>query len=86
MALDLAPHHIRVNCVAPGYVRTDLVQTLLDEGKLDSAALLRRIPMGEFGEGTDVAAAVSWLAGSESRYVTGETLVVDGGWAAYGHV
>jgi NAD(P)-dependent dehydrogenase (short-subunit alcohol dehydrogenase family) len=86
MALDLAPHRIRVNCVAPGYVRTDLIQELLDDGTLDAAALLRRIPMGEFGETADVAAAVSWLAGSESRYVTGETLVVDGGWAAYGHV
>ena len=42
--------------------------------------------MGTFGEGTDVAAAVSWLASPESRFVTGETLVVDGGWAAYGHV
>jgi 3-oxoacyl-[acyl-carrier protein] reductase len=86
MALDLAPHRIRVNCVAPGYVRTDLVQGLLDDGTLDAATLLRRIPLGEFGETEDVAAAVSWLAGPESRYVTGETIVVDGGWAAYGHV
>jgi NAD(P)-dependent dehydrogenase (short-subunit alcohol dehydrogenase family) len=86
MALDLAPHRIRVNAVAPGYVRTDLVQELLDDGTLDAATLLRRIPLGEFGETADIAAAVSWLAGPESRYVTGETLVVDGGWAAYGHV
>ena len=86
MALDLAPHRIRVNAVAPGYVRTDLVQGLLDDGTLDAATLLRRIPLGEFGETADIAAAVSWLAGPESRYVTGETLVVDGGWAAYGHV
>ena len=86
MALDLAPFGIRVNCVAPGYIRTDLVQALLDDGTLDAATLRRRIPMGEFGETEDVAAAVSWLAGAESRYVTGETLVVDGGWAAYGHV
>jgi 3-oxoacyl-[acyl-carrier protein] reductase len=42
--------------------------------------------MGDFGDVADVAAAVSWLAGPESRYVTGETLLVDGGWAAYGHV
>ena len=86
MAIDLAAHRIRVNCVAPGYIRTDLIQNLLDEGRLDADALIRRTPMGMFGEGTDVAAAVSWLAGPESRFVTGETLVVDGGWAAYGHV
>jgi NAD(P)-dependent dehydrogenase (short-subunit alcohol dehydrogenase family) len=86
MALDLAPFRIRVNSVAPGYIRTDLVQGLLDDGTLDANTLRRRIPMGEFGETEDVAAAVSWLAGPESRYVTGETLVVDGGWAAYGHV
>lgn len=86
MALDLAPHGIRVNCVAPGYVRTDLVQNLVDDGRLDADALRRRIPMGEFGEGSDIASAVSWLASDESRYVTGETIVVDGGWVAYGHV
>jgi NAD(P)-dependent dehydrogenase (short-subunit alcohol dehydrogenase family) len=86
MALDLAPHRIRVNGVAPGYIRTDLVQGLIDEGTLDVTSLRRRIPMGEFGEAQDVAAAVSWLAGPESRYVTGEIVVVDGGWAAYGHV
>ena len=61
MALDLAPHRIRVNGVAPGYVRTDLIQGLLDDGTLDAATLLRRIPLGEFGESEDVAAAVSWL-------------------------
>ena len=86
MAIDLVPHGIRVNCVAPGYVKTDLIQDLIDAGRLDIAALERRIPMGELGTGADVAAAVSWLAGAESRYVTGETLVVDGGWIAYGHV
>jgi len=86
MALDLASHRIRVNGVAPGYVLTDLVQGLIDDGTLEAATMLRRIPLGEFGTTDDVAAAVSWLAGPESRYVTGETLVVDGGWAAYGHV
>ncbi len=62
MALDLAPHHIRVNCVAPGYVRTDLIETLIDDGRLDVDALRRRIPLGDFGEGSDIAAAVAWLA------------------------
>lgn len=86
MSLDLAAHGIRVNCVAPGYIRTDMVQDLVDEGKLDEAALRRRIPLGDLGEGADVAAAVAWLASDQARYVTGETLLVDGGWSAYGHI
>jgi NAD(P)-dependent dehydrogenase (short-subunit alcohol dehydrogenase family) len=86
MALDLASHGIRVNCVAPGYIRTDLIADLIAEGKLDEAPLRRRIPLGDLGRGADVAAAVSWLVSDEARYVTGETVVVDGGWLAYGHV
>lgn len=86
MALDLADHGIRANCVAPGYVRTDLVQDLIDAGTLDTDRLRRRIPLGEIAAGSDIAAAVAWMASPEARYITGETLVVDGGWAAYGHI
>lgn len=86
MALDLARHKIRVNCVAPGYIRTDMVQGLIDVGKVDEQRLLSRIPVEELGSPEHIAACVSWLASSESSYVTGETITVDGGWAAYGHV
>ncbi len=86
MALDLVDHGIRVNCVAPGYVRTDLVGDLIAAGSLDEAQLERRIPMHELGRPDDVAAAVDWISSSDARYVTGETLVVDGGWVAYGYV
>lgn len=84
MALDLAVHRIRVNCVAPGYIRTDLIEDLARSSRLDIDAVQRRIPMGRLGRGEDIAAAVSWLVGDESAYVTGETIVVDGGWMAYG--
>lgn len=86
MALDLAPHRIRVNCVAPGYIRTDMVQDLIDAGTLDESGLKRRIPMDELGDPADIAAAVAWLASDEASYITGETTVVDGGWVSYGHI
>ncbi len=86
MALDLADHRIRVNCIAPGYIRTDLVQELIDDGKVDVDKVENRIPLSEFGGGPDIAAAVAWVASNEARYVTGETIAVDGGWLAYGYV
>jgi 3-oxoacyl-[acyl-carrier protein] reductase len=86
MALDLAPYGIRVNCVAPGYIRTDMIQDLFDVGKLDEASLRQRIPLGDLGTSEDVAAAVSWISSQESGYATGSTLVLDGGWTAYGHI
>ncbi len=86
MALDLVEHGIRVNCIAPGYIKTDLIRDLIDAGSLDESLLKRRIPMGELGGPADVASAVDWISSSEARYVTGETLLVDGGWVAYGYV
>ena len=86
MALDLAEHQIRVNCVAPGYIRTDMVQDIIDAGTLDEARLMSRVPLGDLGTVEDIAAAVSWVASAEARYVTGAVMVIDGGWSAYGHI
>lgn len=86
MALDLVEHGIRVNCIAPGYIKTDLISELIDAGNLDESLLKRRIPMGELGGPADVASAVDWISSPEARYITGETLLVDGGWVAYGYV
>ena len=86
LSLDLAPHGIRVNCVAPGYIGTPMIEGLIEEGKLPVEPLKERIPMGDLGSPADIAAAVAWLASSESRYMTGESVFVDGGWTAYGHV
>lgn len=86
MAIDLASRGIRVNAVAPGYIRTDMVQDLIDAGTLDASALTNRIPSRSLGTPEDIAACVSWLASPEARYITGETIAVDGGWTAYGHV
>jgi NAD(P)-dependent dehydrogenase (short-subunit alcohol dehydrogenase family) len=48
--------------------------------------LERRIPLSQLGTVNDVAAAVAWISSDEARYVTGATFMIDGGWAAYGHV
>jgi len=86
MAIDLAPHNIRVNAVAPGYIRTDMVQDLINAGTLDEQRIARRIPANALGSPEHIAACVSWLASSDAAYVTGETISVDGGFLAYGHL
>ena len=76
LALELAPTGIRVNCVAPGVVNTDMVQVLGQE-TLDELA--RITPLGRLGTPEDIAAAVCFLAGPESGFITGQVLTADGG-------
>jgi len=74
MALDLAPHRITVNAVAPGHIATPM------NGYEDGDPVARPgIPLGRIGLAAEVAAAVTWLAGPGASYVTGASLVVDGG-------
>lgn len=77
LALALAPS-VRVNAVAPGWVRTDMTASL-HEKERSREAIQRTIPRGRWGEPDDVAAAVVFLASDMARFITGETLVVDGG-------
>jgi 3-oxoacyl-[acyl-carrier protein] reductase len=77
LALALAPS-VRVNAVAPGWVRTDLTAKL-HESPRTRESIQHTIPRGRWGEPDDVAAAVVFLASKMARFVTGETLVVDGG-------
>jgi len=77
LALALAPK-VRVNAVAPGWVRTDMTASL-HEAAGPREKIRRAIPRGRWGEPDDVAAAVVFLSSDMARFITGETLVVDGG-------
>ena len=78
LAAELASRNVTVNCVAPGFIRTAMTDVLADAQK---DALNARIPMGRMGEGSDIGAAVAYLASKEAGYVTGQTLHVNGGMA-----
>lgn len=79
-ARELAASGIRVNAVAPGTIDTELTRGLaVDEGALERM-VRRRIPLGRLGAPEDIAEAVAWLSSDAASYVTGHTLVVDGGW------
>ena len=82
LAVEWAPT-IRVNAVAPGYIATPLIASLVEQGRLDSGVLSRRAPLGRLGTPDEIGRAVVFLASDESSYVTGETLRVDGGWLAW---
>ncbi len=76
-ALDLAGHGVLVNAVCPGFVLTDLTKRMLS-GR-EQAQLVGRIPMGRFGREEEIAAAAVFLCSSLNTYMTGQTMVVDGG-------
>ncbi len=76
MAQEVGSRGITVNCVAPGFIDTDMTKELPEEHK---AKLLERIPLGRLGQAEDIAAAVAFLASSRAGYISGETLHVNGG-------
>ena len=77
-AIDLARYHIRVNAVAPGVVLTRIAAWVTEDPQL-AADYLKHIPLSRFAETIDVAKAVLFLASNDSAYITGQTLVLDGG-------
>jgi len=86
LACEWARYNINVNAVAPGYVQTDLVANLATKGTLDVNELAGRTPNGRLAEGEDVAEAVVFLASEDSKHILGQTIVIDGGWTAYGYL
>jgi NAD(P)-dependent dehydrogenase (short-subunit alcohol dehydrogenase family) len=82
MAAELAPYGINVNAVAPGTTETEMTRGSLstEEGR---AWQLARIPMGRVGQPDDIAAVVLFLCSDEASYITGHTLVADGGWTLF---
>ena len=82
LAIELAPHQIRVNAVGPTYIETPLTVPTLGDPET-RAEILRRTPMGRVGQVEDVVGAILFLASPAAGLITGHTLLVDGGWTAW---
>jgi NAD(P)-dependent dehydrogenase (short-subunit alcohol dehydrogenase family) len=85
LAIEWAGRRVRVNAVAPGVTRTEMVARAIATGAVDEAMYVGRTPMGRLAEPAEIAEAVLFLASDRASFVTGTTLVVDGGWSAYGY-
>jgi gluconate 5-dehydrogenase len=81
LAVEYAAHGIRVNALCPGWMETPLTRARLDQPGVDEVIRVQ-IPMGRVADPREVADAAVFLASDASRYMTGQTLVVDGGWTA----
>lgn len=76
LALEIGSRNITVNCIAPGFIDTDMTKALTEDQK---GAILTQIPMGKLGQPEDIAAATVFLASPQAGYITGTTLHVNGG-------
>ena len=79
LGLEWADRDIRVNAVAPGWTRTEMVAGGIKDGRLSEAALTSRIPQKRLAEPSEIAKVVLFLMSSDSSYITGQTITVDGG-------
>ena len=75
-----------MNAIAPGYVRTALVEDLAARGRLDVGALERRTPIGRLVKPEEIAQVATFLASDAASAITGQVVTADGGWTAYGYV
>ncbi len=78
VAREIGKKNVTANCIAPGFIMTDMTKVLPDAVKDGAKAV---IPMRKFGEPADVARAIAFLASDETGYITGQVLCVDGGMA-----
>lgn len=85
-ATETASANIRVNAVAPGSTRTKLIEQGLKDGSIRGEWQVERIPLGRLAEPLEIADPVVYLASDRASYITGQTLVVDGGWTVQGMV
>lgn len=86
LAVEWGPLGVRVNAIAPGYVRTALVDDLVARGRMDVDVLSRRTPLGRLGTPEEIAALVLFLASDNAAFINGHVAVADGGWSAYGYI
>ncbi|MEO8297750.1 MAG: SDR family oxidoreductase [Burkholderiales bacterium] len=84
LASEWAREGVRVNTVAPGYVRTQMVDHLERQGAINGGFIAHRTPMGRIADPDEIAQVIAFLASPVSSYVTGAVLPVDGGWSAFG--
>jgi 3-oxoacyl-[acyl-carrier protein] reductase len=77
MAVELASKNILINCISPGFVMTDLTRSSLSSTEIDE--LSRKIPMGRFAQPAEIARMAIFLTSEENTYLTGQNIVVDGG-------
>tara|TARA_B100000963_G_scaffold110462_1_gene96179 strand:+ start:150 stop:869 length:720 start_codon:yes stop_codon:yes gene_type:complete len=78
IAIELAKRNVTVNCISPGFIKTKMTEILTDEQK---NKILEKIPLGEIGLPEDIAHCVAFLVSEHSRYITGETIHINGGLA-----
>jgi NAD(P)-dependent dehydrogenase (short-subunit alcohol dehydrogenase family) len=86
LAVEWGPRGLRVNAIAPGFIRTNLQDDLVRRGLFPADRITARTPVRRMGAPEDVAGAAIFLAGAESDFVNGEIFVVDGGWLANGWI
>ena len=84
LALEVASVKIRVNAVAPGFTRTKFIEKGLADGSLQEDWMVARVPMHRLARTDEIASGVRFLVGDESSYMTGQALVLDGGWIVQG--
>jgi NAD(P)-dependent dehydrogenase (short-subunit alcohol dehydrogenase family) len=82
LAMELAPHGIRVNAIAPGYMMTPLVKGYVEGDADRRQRILSRIPLGRVGQPEEIGGALVFLASGAASYITGATIAIDGGWTA----
>lgn len=86
LAAEWGRYKINVNNISPGYIITEMVQKLIEKGIHQPDKMARRTPLGRMGEPEDLVGPAIFLCSPMSDFVTGHTLVVDGGWLANGHL
>ena len=86
LALEWATANINVNAIAPGFIRTEMVDSFIRQKKMNEKEISERIPMKRLGTPEEIADTVLFLCSDSASYITGQTIVIDGGWTAYGYI
>ena len=86
LGVEWACYGLNVNLLSPGYFRTAAIEQQIAAGELNLQAIERRTPANRIGEMKDLLGPAIFLASDESNFMCGQTLIIDGGWMAYGHL